>query len=355
MPYSTGVTWRYKQFETNRFNRKNIHVPPRTALLHHFHMFVFLGVHFNAFGVLERVMNAVRVCITETQSLSCVLFTFCIMSLNFHWSKKWYELFTSCNVFCMQARHFRNFQIRASLCYTCTLQGRIHHCQNVHHKQPQQVVEFSRNLFALYLLWDNFLISEMTWIHVNNTTKKTPCQPQTVHSHLMLIAENVTLPHWRVQALNAVQIKSALFWDVTQRRLVVSCWRFGTKLGGCEILTAVLVKIQISGTFRPVDWLIYRHLQGQQSKMKALRSIETSVTLHESTPVWERPVSQNRRPCWAELLCVTRLFMDLWRSLPHSQKPHTGRIFHSVLYDILKLCLTPISAEFYSLHSFYYM
>jgi len=44
----------------------------------------------------------------------------------------------------------------------------------VHHKQPQQVMDFSLFIFALYLLWDNFLISEMT---TNNTTKKTPCQP----------------------------------------------------------------------------------------------------------------------------------------------------------------------------------
>jgi hypothetical protein len=153
------------------------------------------------------------------------------------------------------------------------------------------VMEFSLNLFALYLLWDNLLISEMTWIHVNNTTKKTPLQPQTVHSHLMLISENLILPHWRVQALNAVQIKSQIFWDVTQRRLVVSCRRFGTKVGGCEILQRCWWRF-ISGTFRPVDWLIYLHLQGQQSKMKALRSIETSVTLHESTPVWERQVSE---------------------------------------------------------------
>jgi len=33
--------------------------------------------------------------------------------------KKWYELFTSCNVFCIQAWHFRSFQIRASLCSPC--------------------------------------------------------------------------------------------------------------------------------------------------------------------------------------------------------------------------------------------
>jgi len=78
-------------------------VPEERKSLHHFHMFVFLGVHFNAFGVLEHVMSAGSVCIAETQSLSCVLFTFCVMSPNFYWSKEWYELFTSCNVFCMQA------------------------------------------------------------------------------------------------------------------------------------------------------------------------------------------------------------------------------------------------------------
>jgi len=37
----------------------------------------------------------------------------------------------------------------------------------------------------------------------------------------------------------------ALFWVFTQRRLVVSCRRFRTTVGGCEILTAVLVKIQV--------------------------------------------------------------------------------------------------------------
>ena len=67
---------------------------------------------------------------------------------------------------------------------------------NVHHKQPKQVMDFSLFLLALYLLWDNFLttISEMTSMHVNNTTKKTPCQPQSVHSLGMLGAENATLP-----------------------------------------------------------------------------------------------------------------------------------------------------------------
>jgi len=52
---------------------------------------------------------------------------------------------------------------------------------NVHYKQPQQVMDFSLFLLVLDLLWDNFLISEMTSIHVN-TQKKNPCHPQCVHS-----------------------------------------------------------------------------------------------------------------------------------------------------------------------------
>ena len=44
--------------------------------MHHFRMFVFMGVHFNDFGVIEHIMNAVTVCIAERQSLRCVWFTF---------------------------------------------------------------------------------------------------------------------------------------------------------------------------------------------------------------------------------------------------------------------------------------
>jgi len=40
-------------------------------------------------------------------------------------------------------------------------------------------------------------------------------------------------------------MKSVLFWDFTQRQLVVSCQRFGTTVGGGKILTAVLVKIKV--------------------------------------------------------------------------------------------------------------
>ena len=41
------------------------------------------------------------------------------------------------------------------------------------------------------------------------------------------------------------RVLSRCFWDFTQRRLVVSCQRSGTTVGGCEILTAVLVKIHV--------------------------------------------------------------------------------------------------------------
>jgi len=42
----------------------------------------------------------------------------------------------------------------------------------------------------------------------------------------------------------------APFWDFTQRRLVVSC-RFGITFGGGEILTAVLVNIQVIWSISP--------------------------------------------------------------------------------------------------------
>jgi len=91
--------------------------------------------------------------IAETHILICVLFTFC-MTLNFHWSNKvvWivYHLYNVC-LFCMQAWHFRNFQVRPILwslchyifrayttknlketCCTCIQQRPVHRCQNVH-------------------------------------------------------------------------------------------------------------------------------------------------------------------------------------------------------------------------------
>jgi len=93
----------------------------------------------------------------------------------------------------------------------------------------------------------------MTSIHMNNTTKKTPCQPQYVHSLGMLTAENVILPQLLDFGLRTrSKWDLRFFGDFTQRRLVVSCRHFGT---------TVVVKFsqqcwwrrKSSGTFRPVD------------------------------------------------------------------------------------------------------
>ena len=54
---------------------------------------------------------------------------------------------------------------------------------NVHHQEPQQVMDLILLLLALYM---------------NDTTQKTPCQSQSVHClGGRLIAENVTIPQLR--------------------------------------------------------------------------------------------------------------------------------------------------------------
>jgi hypothetical protein len=67
-------------------------------------------------------------------------------------------------------------------------------------------------------------------------------------------------------------MRFVLFWDF-MRRMVISCLRFGTTVGGGEILTAVLVKIQVIWDILPFIFM------ANSPKMKAL-SAETSVTLY---------------------------------------------------------------------------
>jgi len=146
-------------------------------------------------------------------------------------------------------------------------------------------------------------------------------------------------------------MRYALFGgDFTQRRLTVSCRRFGTTVGGVEIRTAVLVKIQViwdvspcrlvnlpapSGpTAQDVTFFIpsvpgerkslhhfhmfvflgghfnaFGVLEHVMNAVAALRSTETSVTLHQSTGrnlhqhLCENVMSQIRTPCRAKLLC----------------------------------------------------
>jgi hypothetical protein len=112
-------------------------------------MFVFLGLHFAALGVLEHVMNAFSICTAETQSLSCVLFTFCVKSLNFYWSKiglicsptvmysAWKpdisETSKSKPVMLSLPLHLQSIYNKGfETCYTLTLQGPIRRCLNFH-------------------------------------------------------------------------------------------------------------------------------------------------------------------------------------------------------------------------------
>ena len=107
-------------------------------------------------------------------------------------------------------------------------------------------------------------------------------------------------------------MRSAHFWDFAQRRLVVSWRRFGTTVVGGEILTAVLLKIQVIWDFSPCRLVILPSSSGSTAQ-DALRSTETSVTLHQSTGLnlhqhlWENVTSHRKRTSRAELLCMTRL------------------------------------------------
>ena len=92
----------------------------------------------------------------------------------------------------------------------------------------------------------------MTRIHAN-TTKKTCCQPQFVHSLGILIAENVTFPQFRDFRPRTRCETCALLGFYAAS---ISYRRFRKTVGGCEILTAALVKIQViwdASSFRLVN------------------------------------------------------------------------------------------------------
>jgi len=126
------------------------------------------------------------------------------MRLNFYLSKKWYELFASCNVYVCQpdiSATSKSEPVYALLAIISSehTQQRIlkklappAHCRllfitrHTLDVQPLFITsqtastseDFSPFLPALYLLWDNFRISEMTSIH-GNSKKKTPCRKLT--------------------------------------------------------------------------------------------------------------------------------------------------------------------------------
>ena len=77
-------------------------------------------------------------------------------------------------------------------------------------------------------------------------------------------------------------MRSAFFWDFTQRGLVVSCRCFGKKVGGCEIHTAVLVKIHVIKDISHFKRVKLPSSSGP-TVQDALLSAEMSGTLHPST------------------------------------------------------------------------
>jgi len=78
--------------------------------------------------------------------------------------------------------------------------------------------------------------------------------------------------------------------------------------------------------------------------MKALRSTETSVTLHQSTGrnrhqhLCENVIAHRIEDHVGPVYCVRRVFYASVTIVAAFTKPHTEHIFHSVHYDILKLC-----------------
>jgi len=115
--------------------------------------------------------------------------------------------------------------------YTCTLQGPIHRCQNVRLAYTRCSAYFFLPFICLGIIFVYLKWPAYTW---TAQQRKHPADRK----------RNTSIVAW-FQATNTVGMRSALFWDFMQRRLVISYLRFVTTFGGGEILTAVLVKIQV--------------------------------------------------------------------------------------------------------------
>jgi len=155
-------------------------------------------------------------------------------------------------------------------------------------------------IIFIYLKWPAY-----TW--------KTPCQPQSVHSLGMLVAENVTLPQLHDFGLQTRCKWDMRSWDFTQHRLVVCCRRFTTKFGGCEILIAVLVKIQVIWDVSPF-WLVrLPSSSGPTVQDEGTTFHRNSITLHQSTGrnlqhLCKNVMSHRTEGCARPSYCVWRVF-----------------------------------------------
>jgi hypothetical protein len=115
---------------------------------------------------------------------------------------------------------------------------------NVNIHQFQHVTDFTYPFLPFTCCG---IISD-TWNvqHTHEQHNKQNIRATSVQSLGMLIAESAMLPQLRDFRLWTRWKWNMRFWYFMQRRLVVSCERFGTTVGGREILTAVLVKIQLT-------------------------------------------------------------------------------------------------------------
>ena len=121
---------------------------------------------------------------------------------------------------------------------------------------------------------------------------------------------------------------------------------------GCEILTAVLVKIQVIKDVSPFR-LVKLPSSSGSTVQNALRSTETSITLHHSTGrdfhqhLCENVMSLRIEDRAGPSYCVLHVIYGSVKIIATFTKAlYWTYFFHSVHYDILKLWLTPISAQF---------
>ena len=140
---------------------------------------------------------------------------------------------------------------------------------------------------------------------------------------------------------------------------IVPCRRFGTF--DCEILTAVLVKIQVIWDVSSCRMVNLPYLQGQQSKTNALRSTEPSVTLHQPTGrnlrqhLCENVMSHGIEDRAGQSYCVWRVFYGSVKTIAAFTKaPHWTYFSFRALY-IKTLVNTNKCTILQSVYSFYYI
>jgi hypothetical protein len=147
-------------------------------------------------------------------------------------------------------------------------------------------------------------------------------------------------------------MRSALFWDFTQRRLVVSCLM--RRDNGCEILTAVLVKIFVVWDVSPCRLSSFPLSSGPTVQYEGI-TFHRNVRNPSSTGrnllqhLCENVMSHRIEDCAGPSYCLWCVFYGSMKIIAAFTKSHTGLIFFIPWIDRLKLWLTPTSAQFYSL------